>query len=215
MTTEAQRAANQRNAAKSTGRRASSARRKKVAKNALLRYGLRARKVGLVRRAKRRISSPSMPSSAKRLQPADAVEEHLVERIAMCAWRLRRMYRIEAELIDGWRNAEPRRLQDLEIGAVFECSPDEMTRLSRYEVAIDRALHRAYVMLERRQARRRGEHVEPPLTVEITGDIEGLGAVEELERRRAEPENFQTKPIFRGKSEPAAVPPTSPTLTTG
>jgi hypothetical protein len=58
-------------------------------------------------------------------------------------------------MIDCWRDAEPRRLEDLEIGAVFECSPNEMARLSRYEIAIDRALHRAYVMLERRQARRR------------------------------------------------------------
>jgi hypothetical protein len=32
--------------------------------------------------------------------PADAVEEHLVERIAICAWRLRRLYRVEVEMFD-------------------------------------------------------------------------------------------------------------------
>ncbi len=127
----------------------------------------------------------------------------------MCAWRLRRMYRVEAELIDGWRNATPRRLEDLQIGAVFECCPGEMTRLSRYEVTLDRSLHRAYVMLERRQARRRGEAVPAPITVEVTGEVEGLAAVETLERLRAESENFQTKPILREESDTPPLPTTA------
>jgi hypothetical protein len=74
-----------------------------------------------------------------------------------------------------------------------------MARVSRYEIAVDRALHRAYVMLERRQARRRGEDVPAPLEVEVTGEIEGLAAVETLERLR-ESENFQTKPNLSGES---------------
>jgi hypothetical protein len=75
-----------------------------------------------------------------------------------------------------------------------------MTRLSRYEIALDRTLHRAYVMLERRQARRRGEEVPAPLAVEVTGEIKGLAAVETLERLR-ESENFQTKPNLPAESE--------------
>lgn len=201
MPSEAQIAANRRNAGKSTGPKTPRG-KQAVAGNAL-RHGLRARKVISFDE-----SEPDFlafhAEQREAFAPADAVEEHLVERIAMCAWRLRRMYRIEAEMIDCWRDATPRRLEDLEIGAVFECSPDEMARLSRYEIAIDRALQRAYVMLERRQARRRGEAVAPPLTVEITGEIEGLAAVEALERRRAESENFQTKPILPAESEPAA-----------
>lgn len=199
MTTDAQRAANRRNAEHSTGPK--SARGKAaVAKNGL-RHGLRARKVISFDE-----SEPDFiafyADVRVTLEPADAVEEHLVERIAMCAWRLRRLYRVEAEMFDAFHNPEPRRLQDLVIGAVFEACPDTMARLSRYEIAIDRALHRAFVMLERRQARRRGEHVEPPLAVEISGEVEGLAAVEELERLREaqlealrESENFQAKPI--------------------
>jgi hypothetical protein len=201
MTTNTQIAANRRNAQKYTGPKSLFG-KSKVASNAL-RHGLRARKVISFDESEPDFIAFHAEQRAV-LEPADAVEENLVERIAMCAWRLRRMYRVEAELIDGWRDAEPRRLQDLQIGAVFECSPEQMTRLSRYEIAIDRALHRAYVMLERRQARRRGETVAPPVSVEITGEISGLAAVDTLERLRAESENFQTKPILPTVSEAPA-----------
>jgi hypothetical protein len=164
-----------------------------------LRHGLRARKV--ISFDEREPDFLAFHAELREsLDPADAIEEYLVERIAICAWRLRRMYRVEAELIDGWRNATPRRFEDLQIGAVFECSPGEMTRLSRYEIALDRTLHRAYVMLERRQARRRGEEIPAPLAVEVTGEIKGLAAVETLERLR-ESENFQTKPNLPAESE--------------
>lgn len=203
MASEAQTAANRRNAEKSTGPRTDEG-KAKASQNAL-RHGLRARKVISFDE-----SEPDFlayhAEIRESLEPADAVEENLVERIAMCGWRLRRMYRVEAELIDGWRNASPRRFEDLQIGAVFECSPDEMTRLSRYEVTLDRALHRAFVMLDRRQARRRGEAVPPPVTIEIAGDIPGLAAIDELERLRAEYENCQTKPISPEESEPLPTP---------
>jgi hypothetical protein len=197
MASEAKRAANRRNAEKSTGPKSVFG-KTKASQNAL-RHGLRARKV-ISFDEKEPDFLAFHAELRESLEPADAVEEHLVERIAMCAWRLRRMYRVEAELIDGWRNVRTRRLEDLEIGAVFECSPGEMTRLSRYEVTLDRALHRAYVMLERRQARRRGEAVPAPITVDVSGEIEGLAAVDALERRRAKSENYQTKPNPPGES---------------
>jgi hypothetical protein len=66
-------------------------------------------------------------------------------------------------------------------------------------------------MLERRQARRRGEAVPAPVEVAITGEVEGLAAVEALEERRdatlaalRETENFHTKPI--SSIESAALP---------
>jgi hypothetical protein len=201
MSSKAQIAANRRNAENSTGPKSVFG-KMRASQNAL-RHGLRARKVISFDE-----SEPDFLAFHAEIResfaPADAVEEHLVERIAMCAWRLRRMYRVEAELIDGWRNTPRIRLKDLQIGAVFECSPGEMTRLSRYEVTLDRALHRAFVMLERRQARRRGEDVPAPIAVEITGEIEGLAAIEQLERVRAESENYQTKPISPGESEEGA-----------
>jgi hypothetical protein len=198
MATESQIAANRRNAASSTGPKTERG-KAAVARNAL-RHGLRARKVISFDENEPDFLAFHAEQRAA-FEPADAIEEHLVERIAMCAWRMRRLYRVEAEMFDTWRNVTPRRLEDLEIGAVFEYRPENMARISRYEIAIDRALHRAYVMLERRQAKRRGEAVPPPLAVEVTGEIEGLAAIETLERLRAESENFQTKPILPIESE--------------
>ena len=198
MTSEAKRAANRRNAEKSTGPKTE--RGKALSAQNALRHGLRARTVISFDESEPDFLAFHADIRAD-FEPADAVEEHLVERIAMCAWRLRRLYRVEAEMFSCWQDVAPRRLEDLVIGAVFEYRPENMARISRYEIMIDRALHRAFVMLERRQARRRGEAVPAPIAVEIGGEIPGLAAVEELERRRAEYENFQTKPNPPGESE--------------
>ena len=198
MTTEAQLAANRRNAEKSTGPKTERG-KARAAQNAL-RHGLRARNVISFDESEPDFLAFHAEQRAA-FEPADAIEEHLVERVAMCAWRLRRLYRVEAEMFSCWEDIQPRRLEDLVIGAVFEYRPENMARISRYEIAVDRALHRAYVMLERRQARRRGEAVPAPIAVEVSGEIPGLAAVEELERLRGESENFQTKPISPTESE--------------
>src|SRR5215470_4861615 len=134
MASETQIAANRRNAEKSTGPR--TARGKAAVAGNALRHGLRARKVISFDE-----SEPDFlafhAEQRDAFQPADAVEEHLVERIAMCAWRLRRVYRVEAEMLDYWREYEhrldkdSRRLEDLEIGAVFEYRPETIARMSR------------------------------------------------------------------------------------
>ena len=45
----------------------------------------------------------------------------------------------------------------------------EIERISRYEVTNERALHRALLMLERRQARRRNEPVTAPIAIQVEG----------------------------------------------
>jgi hypothetical protein len=45
----------------------------------------------------------------------------------------------------------------------------EIERISRYEVTNERALHRALLMLERRQARRRNESVPSPIAIQVEG----------------------------------------------
>jgi hypothetical protein len=208
MTTEAQRAANRRNAEKSTGPKTEHG-KETVSRNAL-RHGLRAEKVLTFDETNADFQA-FLDGQREAFEPADAIEEQLVERIAMCAWRLRRIYRAEADVVDCWRNADIGVREDLDIGAAFDSDPSEMSALSRYEAALDRAFHRAYVMLERRQAKRRGENVPAPLTVAVAG-FRGTIRAEEV---GAKTENFQTKPIFRGESEPAAASSASPTLTTG
>jgi len=68
-----------------------------------------------------------------------------------------------------------------------------MANLSRYEAQLDRSLGRAYAMLERRQAARRGEPVAPPLTVWVEGALSE--AVNPLQPQQKN-ENCETKPIL-------------------
>jgi hypothetical protein len=67
-----------------------------------------------------------------------------------------------------------------------------METLSRHEATLDRALQRAQIMLERRQARRRGEFVPPPIAVTVAG----LDALDEARPVGAKPEFYKTNPIF-------------------
>jgi hypothetical protein len=211
MASEKQIAANRRNSQKSTGPK--TARGKAMSARNAFRHGLRPRKIISFDE-----NEPDFVAFLDDIHasfdPADAVEEHLVERIAICAWRLRRLYRVEVEMFDAFHEPEPQRLEDLVLGNIFEVRPENMARLSRYEISVDRALHRAFVMLERRQARRRGESVPAPVEVAITADVEGLAAVEALEERREatlaalrETENFHTKPNLPEESEALPTPP--------
>jgi hypothetical protein len=188
MASEAQIAANRRNADKSTGPRTEDG-KAKVTRNAL-RHGLRAEKVLTFDEASGDFQV-FLDEQRAAFEPEDAIEEQLVERIAFCAWRLRRIYRVEADIIDGCRDSDYRGLEELDIGAAFDSCPSEMSVLSRYETALDRAFDRAYLALERRQARRRGEAVPAPVAVSVTG----FRSVQRAGGGAERSENFRTKPI--------------------
>lgn len=188
MTSEAQRAANRRNAQNSTG--PTTERGKATVAGNALRHGLRAEKV-LTYDETNGDFQAFLEEQRQAHQPADPAEEQLVERMAICAWRLRRIYRIEADLIDSWRHSAFAEREKVEIGAVFEGNTYEISTVSRYETALDRALHRAYVMLERRQAKRRGEIVPAPIAVAVAA----LDAVATAGEDGEKIENFRTKPI--------------------
>jgi len=47
---------------------------------------------------------------------------------------------------------------------------DDMDQLLRYETATERQFYRAMAQLERQQRQRRGEHLPPPLQVEVTSE---------------------------------------------
>ncbi len=132
------------------------------------------------------------------LDPADEVDEELVERIVLCAWRLRRVVRIEAGLFNSAADQIRRWGNEFGLGPTFGKAAYDLGTASRYEAALDRSLRRAYSTLERRQARRRGEPVLAPIAV----DIDGLDA---------QHENYETKPIPPPESaaRPAAASPDS------
>jgi hypothetical protein len=181
MASKAQIAANRRNAEKSTGPQ--SARGKAAIGRNALSHGLTAARIICFDESEADFAAFAEGLRAA-LEPADPVEAQLAERIALCAWRLRRAYRVEAELFNAFRKTQPQ-FHDTEIGTVFDCATMQMAALARYETALDRALSQAQRLLERYQA-----------------------------RRRAAVENYETKPIFPAESEAGAeakpIPPRPP-----
>jgi hypothetical protein len=120
------------------------------------------------------------------LQPVGAVEEMLVEKIAVCWWRQQRALRCEAELVrrasvheersdleksldsigGGEWNAERETIQDhlsLPLGL-------DLDRILRYETTIAHQLTHAINQLERLQRARKGEHVPAPVSVQLSND---------------------------------------------
>jgi hypothetical protein len=196
MATETQVAANRRNAGRSTGPRTAAG--KAVANQNALSHGLTAEQIVLFDERAEDLAR-FRQELRQALDPADEMEEQLAERITLCAWRLRRAARLEAGLV----NSEAEDIRDRgwrpKVGSAFKCAAFGLDLASRYEAALDRSLRRAYALLERRQARRRGEAVPAPIAVDIDGLEEGAVAIV----APAKPENYETKPIS---------PPESPAL---
>jgi hypothetical protein len=78
-------------------------------------------------------------------KPKGFVEHQLVERIAICAWRLRRVYRIETKLFDRYRTEWINRVANIskEIDLAFfrlTTTDNTLAKLTRYERHIERTL---------------------------------------------------------------------------
>jgi len=196
MTTDAQRTANRRNARKSTGPK--TAEGKDASAQNALRHGLAARRFiaddeglrGFMRFA---------AELREALAPADAVEEQLAERIILLSWRLRRTARAERGIVDTWPSQTHHTYlfhHENGMGRMFADHDATLTALSRYEASLDRALGRAYALLDRRQARRRGEAVLAPVTVLIEGANPENADSANLLDLQAKYENCETKPIL-------------------
>lgn len=93
------------------------------------------------------------------LDPRDPAETQLAERIAVCAWRLRRSYRIEAAMFENvqrsWTNDAPTFTSQIEhLFIRVTAYDDHLATLSRCEVSLERSIQRALFALEHRQIRR-------------------------------------------------------------
>ncbi len=159
------------------------------------------------------------------LQPQGPLEEQLVERVAACMWRLRRLYRVEAEIFTYERltielnhaseevanyevtkhelyqqnvgnpvnitderrhDRATKRLDNAHrlvqeeagtLGAAFRSDAiyaGAISKLSRYEAAIERSLYRALHELQRVQAARKDGQPPPSIAVDVT--VGGPGA---------------------------------------
>jgi len=170
MATEKQIEANKLNAQKSTGPTTEVGR--STSRRNALKHGLTASQVAMEGEEPRQFEA-FRNDILESLCPQGAIEEQLAERIALCWWRLRRVYRMEVAIAkehsepldDGMSFLNPKP-SDGFVAEKLIAGPFQ--HLSRYETTIERSLHRALHELERWQARRKGEAVMAPIAVDVT-----------------------------------------------
>jgi hypothetical protein len=116
------------------------------------------------------------------LKPVGAMEEILVERIAVCLWRLKRVLQYEVGTMQVRYNGPEASLKasgtsDSEIEfltAAFRHlrlpQGQEMDLLLRYETTFHRQLLSTLNQVERLQRARTGERIPAPLTVQVVTD---------------------------------------------
>jgi hypothetical protein len=102
------------------------------------------------------------------LRPRGGFELALAERVILCAWRLRRVYRIETGLFCRTRksgaNGEATTTNDIDVVFLRLAShDDELAKLTRYETSLERSLQRAFRALERQQRERGALAVGAPM----------------------------------------------------
>ena len=162
MTSDKQIEANRRNAHKSTGPRTQEG-KARVGSNAV-KHGLLSQDVlvpGEDREALRELSE----QLREELEPVGELEDILVDRIVAAHWRLRRLGRVEADIFINFYRASNN------LGGAFmqdSHHANAFSKLSRYEVPIERSLYKALHELQRLQAARRAEdNVSPPLAIDV------------------------------------------------
>ena len=156
MTSILQIEANRRNAALSTGPKTESGKRA-IRMNAL-RHGLTAQHVTLFDEKLEHFQA-FHTELFRALKPKGPVERQLAERAVLCAWRLRRIYRIETGLFcktrKGWAHGAATLSDEVEVLFLRLTSQDDvLSKLTRYETSLERSLQRALRGLERRQTSR-------------------------------------------------------------
>ena len=171
MTSELQIEANRRNARLSTGPRTKRGRR--VSRMNALRHGLTAQHVTVFDETEedfRRFHRQLM----RVLRPKGAMEAQLSERAIVCAWRLRRVYRIETGMFSkarkSWAPGGPTMATDLDtVYTRLSSQRDDLAKLSRYEASIERSLRRALLDLERWQAWRKADDGAERILSRVSG----------------------------------------------
>jgi hypothetical protein len=180
MTTLKQIEANRRNSRRSTGPRTRTG--KAESKLNAMKHGLLA--ADLVVRGEDPVAFAGvLKNLVDEYQPQGPLEEHLVERVAVCMWRLRRVYRVEAEIfqyeianIESDNAKDYLETQAVTPGGAFKRDAGRegaISKLSRYEAAIERSLFRALHELQRVQAAREEGQQPPSIAVDVT--VDGLG----------------------------------------
>ncbi len=153
MASEKQIEANRRNAQKSTGPRSEEG-KARSAQNAF-KHGLTSRTVCLAEEDEEQYMEVRI-LLAEELRPLGALETMVVNRIAAQMWRLSRVPGIEAEIFDRLRHDGLGQDEGLAGAWLRDGSPYEgsLSRLSRYETALERSISRLLKELRHLQADR-------------------------------------------------------------
>ena len=113
-----------------------------------LRHGLRAKEVVLPTESREDYEA-LRDAYIQRFQPADPVEEDLVESMAAARWRLRRISAIETSLLEkGIETAIKHKTSDQHLAYSFHSSETSFANLTRYENALNRTFDRALKQLQ-------------------------------------------------------------------
>ena len=172
MVTEARLDANRKNAALSTGPRTTDG--KLIASKNSIRHGLFSHDLLMADESEAELEELRR-AVLEDLKPEGAVETLHAEHVVANEWRLRRLYRMEVELLGVHRYGHTNEDDGLGTALMRDAHHgDVFAKLSRYDGTLRRGLMRELHELERRQARRRGEHVPLPavLDVSVSADVE-------------------------------------------
>lgn len=97
------------------------------------------------------------------LCPQSTLEEILVEKIINSAWRLRRITKVENEVLGSKDSFCDRGMRYSFYGSDGDC----LQNLSRYQSALERTFYKALHELQRLQGMRMGQLVPAPLAIEV------------------------------------------------
>jgi len=155
--------ANRKNAQKATGPKTSEG--KTVVRNNARKHGLLSKET-LLTDENEKILVEFGKRIRRQLKPMGEMEEYLTDRIVSTAWRLRRVIAIETNFFED--NRYDYEGEDKGLASTFFHNGGEaIAKLSRYETTLERSLFKALHELQRIQAIRSGENVQPPVAVDI------------------------------------------------
>jgi hypothetical protein len=154
MATQLQIAANRRNALRSTGPQTQLG--KSASRMNALKHGLTSEQVVLFDEDIKEFER-FFRQWVRACNPKGFIEHQLVERVAICAWRLRRVYRIETRLFrkyrTQWTNGAAKLSNEIKVAFFhFTAADNTLAKLTRYERYIERTLKFTFHALERCQS---------------------------------------------------------------
>jgi hypothetical protein len=106
------------------------------------------------------------------LNPVGTMESWCAQQVIACTWRLRRVCRVETEVLAEQSFPEKNRAPTLGRAYLNDCRGlNALSKLARDESRIERSLYRAYHELQRLQAARAGHYVPPPAVADVDVNI--------------------------------------------